>query len=302
MEKVELEISTENVINAIAELKDTDASEIQQFLKDFGTKAVSFGLQVIIALVVFAVGTRIIALGLKIMNKALDKKDADPGVKQFLDSLVKAVAYILLIFVILAMFGVTTGSIVAILGSAGLAIGLALQGSLSNFAGGVLILLLKPYRVFDYILEDGHKNEGTVMEITIFYTKLKTIDNKVVVVPNGDLANTSIVNYTREEKRQIIYTVGIAYDADLKKAKDLLTELLQNEEGRITDLPTHVYVEDLADSSVNLGVRLWVPTDHYWEIRWRLIEEIKLLFDENGIEIPYNKLDVTIQNPEAIKG
>lgn len=295
--------STESVIEnlqEIAEVTKKDPSALQQFLTELGHKALSFGLQVLIALVIFFIGTRIIRVIRKILATALEKKDADPGVRQFLDSLAKAVLYVLLFFVVLALLGVTTASIVAVLGSAGLAIGLALQGSLSNLAGGVLILLLKPYKVYDYIREDTHKNEGTVTEITIFYTKLRTVDNKIVIVPNGDLANTSIVNYTRAERRQLVYNVGIAYEADLRKAKELLTDLLKNAEGRIEELPVHVYVDDLADSSVNIGLRVWVPTDRYWEIRWKIIEDIKLLFDENGIEIPYQKVDILCRDKEEL--
>ena len=301
MDNLELS-STETVIQniqEIAEASQKDPSSFQQFLSDLAQKGLSFGVQVIIAVVIFFVGTRVIRVIRKIVSKALEKKDADPGVRQFLDSLLKAVLYVLLVFAVLALLGVTTASIVAVLGSAGLAIGLALQGSLSNLAGGVLILLLKPFKVYDYILEDGHKNEGTVTEITIFYTKLRTVDNKVVIVPNGDLANTSIVNYTKAERRQLIYNVGIAYEADLRKAKSLLTELLEKEEERIKELPVHVYVDDLADSSVNLGIRIWLPTPKYWEIRWRIIEAIKLTFDENGIEIPYQKVDILCRQEET---
>lgn len=301
MENIELS-STETVIQNIQEIAEAskkDPSSFQQFLSDLAQKGLSFGVQVIIAVVIFLIGTRVIRVVRRIVSKALEKKDADPGVKQFLDSLLNAALYVLLVFIVLALLGVTTASIVAVLGSAGLAIGLALQGSLSNLAGGVLILLLKPFKVYDYILEDGHKNEGTVTEITIFYTKLRTIDNKTVIVPNGDLANTSIVNYTKAERRQLIYNVGIAYEADLRKAKSLLTELLEKEEERIKELPVHVYVDDLADSSVNLGIRIWVPTVKYWEIRWRIIEEIKLTFDENGIEIPYQKVDILCRQEET---
>lgn len=294
MNNIDIEISTETVIDTIAELKNTDATVIQDFLKDLAKKGLSFGVQLIIAAIVFFIGTRIIKVVRKILRRALEKRDADPGVKQFLDSLVKVVCYLLLVFAILALFGVTTGSIIAIIGSAGLTIGLALQGSLANFAGGVLILLLKPFKVGDYIMEDSHKNEGTVTENTIFYTKLLTIDHRFVVVPNGHLSDTSIVNYTKMERRRLVYTVGIAYDDDLRKAKDVLRQVLMQEEGRIEDQPLDIYVDSLGDSAVNLGFRIWLPTERYWEMRWRIIEDVKLAFDENGIEIPYQKVDVAI--------
>lgn len=298
MEELELS-STESVIDNIqnlATLKQTNPSAFQQFLSELAGKVLNFGVQVIIALIVFFIGTRIIRVVRKILRRALEKKDVDPGVRQFLDSLVKVILYVLLIFAVLALLGVTTASIVAVLGSAGLTLGMALQGSLSNFAGGVLILILKPFKIGDYILEDSHKNEGTVTEIRVFYTKILTIDNKVVILPNGSLSNTSIVNYTRAERRQLIYTVGISYEADLKKAKELLTEMLEKEEGRIEGTEALVYVDALSDSSVDLGIRFWVPTERYWEMRWRVIEEIKLLFDENGIEIPYQKIDIAMRD------
>lgn len=301
MNKVEIEVSTENVIDAITELKDTDPTIIQQFLKELGHKTLSFGLQVIIAAIVFLIGSRIIALVRKIARKALERRDADPGVKQFLDSLIKLSCYVILVFIILALFGVTTASIVALLGSAGLTIGLALQGSLSNFAGGVLILLLKPFKVGDYIMEDTHKNEGVVTEITVFYTRLRTIDHKVVVIPNGDLSGTSIVNFTKEEKRRLVYTVGIAYDADLLKAKQVLREVLEQVEGYLAEEPPEIYVDSLGDSAVNMGFRIWLPTERYWELRWRIIEDVKLAFDKNGIEIPYQKVDVAITKQEEAK-
>ena len=298
MDKVEIEFSTETVLDNLTELKNTDPSIIQEFLKDFGRSALSFCLQLMIAVVIFFIGGRIIALIRKIVRKTLEKREADPGVRQFLDSLIKAVCYVLLIFLILALFGVTTASIVALLGSAGLAIGLALQGSLSNLAGGVLILLLKPFRVGDYIMEDTHKNEGVVEEITIFYTTLRTLDNRSVVIPNGDLANTSVVNFTKSAERKLVYTVGISYDADLKKAKEVLTEVLEHTENRDREREIMVYVDSLGDSSVNLGFRIWLPTEQYWLMRWDIIERIKLAFDENGIEIPYQKIDISMKATE----
>ncbi len=295
MDKVEIEFSTETVLDNLTELKNTDPSIMQEFLKDFGRSALSFSLQLVIAIVIFLVGGRIIALIRRIVRKTLEKREADPGVRQFLDSLIKAICYVLLVFLILALFGVTTASIVAILGSAGLAIGLALQGSLSNLAGGVLILLLKPFRVGDYIMEDKHKNEGVVEEITIFYTTLRTVDNRSVVIPNGDLANSSVVNFTRSPERKLIYTVGIAYDADLKKAKEILRDVLEKTENRDREREIMVYVDSLGDSSVNLGFRIWLPTEQYWLMRWDIIERIKLAFDENGIEIPYQKIDIAMK-------
>lgn len=298
----DIEFSTETVLEDLQDLEKADPTVFSTFLSELGMKALNLGLQLILAAVIFLVGTRIIKLVQKILRKALDKRDADPEVKQFLDSFVKFACYVMLVFVILALFGVTTASIIAVIGSAGFTIGMALQGSLSNFAGGVLILLLRPFRVGDYILEDKQKNEGTITEISIFYTKLLTIDNKIVVIPNGDISATSIVNYTRMERRRVIATVGISYEADLRKAKSVLEEVIENEPARIENEPVDIYVDSLAISAVNLGYRVWVPTARYWEARWRLAEDIKIAFDAAGIEIPHQKVDVAITKPEPQVG
>ena len=180
----------------------------------------------------------------------------------------------------------------ALLASSGVAIGLALQGSLSNFAGGVLILLLKPFVVGDYIIEDTNGKEGTVKEIQIFYTKLSTIDNKTIVIPNGMLTNNSITNATAKDERQLDLRVGISYNADIKKAKSVIEKLLSEDASILKEEQMNVFVNDLADSAVVLGIRAWVKNEEYWATRWRLLEEIKVELDENGIEIPFNQLDV----------
>ena len=176
-----------------------------------------------------------------------------------------------------------------------MAIGLALQGSLSNFAGGVLILLLKPFVVGDYIIEDTNGKEGTVKEIQIFYTKLSTIDNKTIVIPNGMLTNNSITNATAKDERQLDLRVAISYDADIRQAKSVIENLLIKDECIIKNEQINVFVHELADNAVVLGIRAWVKNEEYWETRWRLLEEIKLLLDENGIEIPYPQMTVHMQ-------
>ena len=196
---------------------------------------------------------------------------------------------------VINQLGVATTSMVAVLGSVGLALGLALQGSLSNFAGGVLILWFKPFKVGDYIIEDTHKNEGTVTEIQIFYTKLLTTDNRTVVIPNGTLANSSLTDVTHQDRRRIDLYVGISYDADIKKAKEILKEIISKEPDRIEAEESVVFVDSLEDSNVRLGLRFWVPTTNYWNARWRVTEEMKVMFDENQIEIPYNQLTVSLK-------
>ena len=214
---------------------------------------------------------------------------------QFLDSLIKIVAYFILICIILGLFGIQTTSIVAVLTSASLAAGLALQGSLANFAGGVLILALKPFVVGDYIIEDTHGNEGTVMHISTVYTKLKTVDNKTIVIPNGTLANSSLTNLTQMEKRIVDLKIGVAYHTDLKKAKEVITEVIMAEEARILDEPVKVFVSELGASEITIGCRIWVKTEDYWEARWRLLENLKNALDEHQIEIPFQQIDVNLK-------
>lgn len=268
------------------------------WLSKFLSNGLDFFWSVVIALVVWFVGAKVIRFIRKLVRKAMERRDVDKGVTQFTDSMVKYGLYIVLIIVILNVFGIQTSSVAAAVASLGLTAGLALQGSLSNFAGGVLILILKPFKVGDYIIEDTHKNEGTVSEISIFYTRLRTLDNKVVVIPNGTLANASLTNVTTSDKRQIDLTFGIGYDDDLKKAKAILQHIAETTEERVKDTDIQIFVRDLAESSVNLGFRIWVPMDDYWKVRWELNERVKLTFDEEGITIPYNQLDVTVKKPE----
>ena len=253
---------------------------------------IDFAIGVVLALVVFFVGTKLIKWVRKIIKLSLEKGNVDKGVRQFVDSMVKFGLYALLIFSIGSKFGLDTTSVAAALASCGVAIGLALQGSLSNFAGGVLILILKPFVVGDYIIEDNKGREGTVKEIQLFYTKLLTVDNKTVVIPNGSLANTSLTNVTAQDKRRVDLSVGISYDADLKKAKQLIEDLLRKDEDVLQNEDITVFVDSLGDSAVVIGARGWVKKEAYWTTKWRITENIKLTFDENGIEIPFNQVVV----------
>ena len=212
--------------------------------------------------------------------------------EQFVDSVLKFALYFLLIFSIASKFGVDTTSVAALIASGGVAIGLALQGSLSNFAGGVLILLLKPFEVGDYIIEDSNGKEGTVKEIQIFYTKLSTIDNKTIVIPNGMLTNNSLTNATAKDERRLDLKLSISYSADLKKAKMLIENIIRQDESILKDDEIVVFVDDLSDSAVVIGARAWVKNEEFWPTRWRLLETIKLTLDEHGVEIPYPQLTV----------
>ena len=200
--------------------------------------------------------------------------------------------YALLIFTIATKFGVDTASVAAVIASAGVAVGLALQGSLSNFAGGVLILILKPFVVGDYIIEDNHKNEGTEKEIQLFYTKLTTIDNKTIIIPNGMLTNNSLTNVTEKNERRLDLKIDISYESDLRKAKQVIQRLVDAEERIMKDQDILIFVDELGASSVVLGLRAWVKADDYWNVRWKLLEDIKLTMDKEGIDIPYQQLTV----------
>lgn len=283
--------TTQEVTEATQEAVDK-VSRLTQYVQDSIPSLISFGLQVIMALIVFFVGRLLIKWIRKIVRRSFERSGADKGVEQFVDSLLKYGLYALLIFTLISGLGFDTTSVAALVASSGVAIGLALQGSLSNFAGGVLILLLKPFAVGDYIIEDTNGKEGTVKEIQIFYTKLTTIDNKTIVIPNGMLTNNSITNASAKDERQLDLRVGISYDADIKKVKSVIENVLVKDASIIKNEQILVFVDDLADSAVVLGIRAWVKNEEYWDTRWRMLEEIKLALDENEIEIPYPQMTV----------
>lgn len=272
---------------------------IRTYLEGLVPSLLSFLMQLVITVIILIIGSRVIKGFVKMIKKSLEKGKAEAGVITFLCSLIRYSLYFVLLMIVLSQFGVTTSSVVAVLGSAGLTLGLALQGSLSNFAGGVLILLMKPFVVGDYILDNATGQEGTVDEITTFYTKLLSVDNKVIVIPNGSLSNTSITNYSRMEYRRIDLTVSVAYETNLAEAKKVLQAVVENESSVVADMPCDIFVSSLADSAVELGVRVWVKNEDYWPVRWHMLEQIKLAFDENEISIPYPQLDVGLREGES---
>ena len=280
----------ENIENVTQQISRT-----QEYIDKYLPVAISFGLRLLLTIILFIVGSRLIKVVRKIVRRSMERTGADMGVIQFMDSLIKLLLYFLLIMFLADGIGVDTTSVMALVGSAGLTIGLAFQGSLSNFAGGVLILLIKPFKVGDYIIYTSGNLEGKVTKIEMFYTTLFTVDNKKVVIPNGTLSNSSLINVTAEDKRRIDITVGVSYTANLKLAKEVCLNLLAAQPAVLQDQNNMVVVDDLADSSVNLKICCWVSAEDYWSTRWELIEKIKLAFDENGIEIPFNQLDVNLK-------
>ncbi len=264
---------------------------IERYLQELPDKLIRLGVRVLLALVVFFIGVQLIKLVRRILRKSFERRNVDMGVSRFLDSLVKTVLYMLLLFMIASSFGLDATSVVALVGSAGVAIGLAVQGSLSNFAGGVLILLLKPFKVGDYVREAAG-NEGTVEEVQLFYTRMITPDRHMVVVPNGDLANGNILNMSTLGDRRMDIKVGISYESDIRRAKEVLLRVLDEDPGVLQEEEKRVFVEELADSAVILCVRCYSANENFWETRWRLMETIKYALDEAGIGIPFPQIDV----------
>lgn len=277
----------ETTKNAVEEMNQFTA-----YLQENIPNIIGFGVKVLFAILFFLVGSAVIKWIRKIVRHSMERSNADVGVRQFVDSVLKVVLYFILLFSIATKFGVDAASVAALIASGGVAIGLALQGSLSNFAGGVLILLLKPFEVGDYIIEDTNKNEGTVKEIQIFYTKLSTIDNKTIVIPNGILTNNSLTNATAKDERRLDLKVDIAYEASIKEAKAVIETILKNDEAVLQDEDINVFVDALGESSVVLGARAWTKNEDFWSAKWRILEEIKEQLDEHHISIPYQQLMV----------
>ncbi len=284
-----------DVAGAVEQVKDTVGSQFQEMFEGLPSKAVFFGLKALIALVLFLIGRKIIKLIVKLVDRSMGRAGTEITVKKFVKYLVRTIGYILLVLLVLSVAGIQPTAFATVASSVTVALGLALQGSLANFSGGLLILILKPFKVGDYIIEDGHKNEGTVKSIGLVYTELVTLDNRIIVVPNGALANSSMTNVTAQEKRLLEIRVGISYHADMKQAKDILKKLMEEEPLALPDGERLVFVSDLGESAVKLGCRLWVATGDYWKCKWGLTEKIKEAFDENGIEIPYGQLDVHVK-------
>ncbi len=247
----------------------------------------TYGIQVIGAIIIWIIGSWIIKKILKVTGSVMTKSGYDASLQKFLLNFVGWILKILLILVILSQLGIETTSFAAILAAAGLAVGLALQGSLANFAGGVLLMIFKPIKIGDLIEAQGEI--GVVKEIEIFTTKITTPDNKLVIIPNGTLSNGNIINYTEEGKLRVDLTFGVSYDADIKQTKEVLMSVLtSNSNSKILKDPAPtVAVSELADSSVNFAVRPWCTPANYWDVYFETTENVKIALDKAGIEIPY---------------
>jgi small conductance mechanosensitive channel len=252
--------------------------------------AVAYGIKIIGAIVALIIGLWLIGIISKLFSRTLDKRNVDQNLKPFLNGLVNALLKVALAITVAGMLGIEMTSFVAILGAAGLAIGLALSGTLQNFAGGVMILLLKPFRVGDYIEAQGY--EGVVNAIGIFATVLKTLDNRTVILPNGPLSTGTMVNYTDEEIRRVDMTFGIAYGDSTDEARVAIQKAVDSIDLILKDPATDILVSELGDSSVNFAVRAWTKAETYWDVYFAVHEAIYNTFNKEGLSIPFPQMDV----------
>ena len=266
---------------------------IQKFIKTASPVVLNALWHIALALVIFFVGRWLIEKFLSRVALLDNKTKIDPGVAKFVRSLVRVALWALLIYFIADFLGVPTASFVALLGSIGVTVGLALQGSLSNFAGGLILMFLHPFKTGDYI-KTASDIEWTVVEIGLFFTTLRMADNKIITIPNGNLSAGNIINYNVLPVRRLSTTVGIAYEADTTRAIELLTALIKSRKPLVNPEKALVYVKELGDSSVVLGLHYWVKTDDYWDEAWSINQAIKDVLDQNGIAIPFNQLDVHV--------
>jgi len=264
--------------------------KVKPYILKFSDLIVEYSGRVILAIVVLIVGLWVIKRIIKTVSKRMEKREVDESLRPFLKSLIDALLKVMLFISVASMLGIQMTSFVAVLGAAGLAIGLALQGSLANFAGGVLILLLKPFKVGDFI--DTGSHQGTVREIQIFYTYITTFQNQEVIIPNGDLSNNAVKNYSYHDTRRLDMLFGIGYGDNMDKAKELIEEIVKAD-SRILDKPPYqIFIESLGDSSVNIRARMWTKNEDYWNVWLEMSEKVKKTFDSNGVTIPFPQRDV----------
>ncbi|MEZ8035704.1 MULTISPECIES: small-conductance mechanosensitive channel MscS [Vibrio] len=272
-------------------------SQAEQWLTNNSDLFIQYGVNIISALIILFIGNLIVKAVANSVSKVLQKKKMDRAVIEFIHGLVRYLLFVIVLIAALGRLGVQTASVVAVIGAAGLAVGLALQGSLSNFAAGVLIVAFRPFKSGDYVEIGGVA--GSVDSIQIFQTVLTTPDNKMVVVPNGSVIGSPITNYSRHDTRRIDLMIGVSYGADLQKTKELLTKICESDERVLKEPGVQVGVHTLADSSVNFVVRPWVSTAEYWNVYFDLMQAIKEGLDKEGIEIPFPQMDVHMNKVEG---
>ncbi len=263
---------------------------LEKMIDMIGPLAVTLVKNVLISLLIWFVGKRLINFALKLLDKITERSRMDLGIARFLHSAAYFILYAVLAFLIVSQLGINTSSVLTVISAGVVAIGMSLQGSLSNVAGGILLLLMRPFKVGDYIITDY--GSGTVQMIGIVYTTLVTIDNLVITVPNGTLANTTVTDVVINDERKLVFSFGIAYDADLMKAKEIIREVLLAQPGVVRREEMKVFVNAWKDSSIELGAWLWIDRNYYFDVTWAVNEQVKLRFDAEGIQIPYPQIDV----------
>jgi len=268
----------------------------EQIMGQLTEIAVNYGPKLLGAIAIWIIGGWIIKAMINGFGKMMDRRKTDDSLKPFLKGIVGALLKVMLVISVLGMLGIEMTSFIAILGAAGLAVGLALSGTLQNFAGGVMILIFKPFKAGDVIDAQGYV--GSVKEIQIFNTILKTPDNKTIIIPNGGLSNSSMVNYSTEEKRRVDWSIGMGYGDDVDKAKKVIKKLCDEDSRILKDPEVFIAVSELADSSVNFAVRAWVNAADFWGVFFEMNEKVYKTFDKEGLNIPYPQMDVHISKNE----
>jgi small conductance mechanosensitive channel len=283
-------MANESLVGSVDTQLTDGIYNINSWLIDNSELLVQYGVNIITAVLILMIGNMIVKGIANSVAKVLAKKEMDPAVVEFIHGLVRYLLFVIVLIAALGRIGVQTASVVAVIGAAGLAVGLALQGSLSNFAAGILIVAFRPFKSGDYVEVAGVA--GSVEAIQIFQTVLKTPDNKMVIVPNSSVIGGAITNYSRHSIRRVDLTIGVSYKADLKLTKQVLRSVIEADARVLKDKDITIGVVALADSSVNFVVRPWVKTEDYWGLYFDLMQGIKEALDENGIEIPFPQMDV----------
>ncbi len=265
---------------------------MEKFLEKLVDGCIDISAKLLLAIVILAIGSKLIKIIENNLRKENKLKHLDASVKGFLISFITITSKIVLFIVILHILGVPTASIITVFGSCAVAVGLALQGGLSNIAGGLMILIFKPFKVGDYIEVSG--KEGTVKSITMFYTTITTFDNKLIQLPNGNLSNSNITNYTANKKRRVDIDISVSYSSDIDKVKKVINQLISKNELVLQEENNYVKLSKHDDSALVFAVRVWTKTDNYWDLYFDLMESIKKTLDKNKIEIPFPQMDVHI--------
>lgn len=272
---------------------------LEKFIDKLINWASTEGIKLIIGILILWIGWKVAKKIVNILNRTLEKRNIDPTVCSFLDTFIEVILKGIVLYIFLEYVGIKTTGIAAMLASAGVAIGLALQGSLSNFAGGLVILLIRPFNVGDYVEGSGHS--GTIEKIGMFYTHMVSADNKLILVPNGTLANDSIVNYSAKELRRVDLTFGVGYEQDILKVKRVLSNIVEAHDLVLKTPEPFIALSNHGDSAINFVVRVWVNNSDYWKVHFDLLESVKVAFDNEDISIPFPQMDVHIKNQMSSK-